>query len=70
MISNYRNNQFKKVLNFNFVKKDKKNDLSLNSLKTFKLVCHYMKLYKTSDALEKIIGLARLCNKYIDQTEP
>ncbi|WCA22287.1 methionine--tRNA ligase [Candidatus Phytoplasma oryzae] len=69
MLKKYRNNYIKKVFVSNLFLKEEIN-LAESSLKTFKLVCDYMKIYKISDALEQIIKLARLCNKYIDINEP
>ncbi|WBL31234.1 methionine--tRNA ligase [Candidatus Phytoplasma sacchari] len=74
MINKYRCNQLKKILSItplinSFLTKIDI-DLSYNALKTVESVYHYMNLYNVSEALEQIIKLARLCNKYIDKIEP
>lgn len=45
-------------------------ELSALALKTPRDVCELMETYRTSDALEKIMELAKRCNKYIDETAP
>jgi methionyl-tRNA synthetase len=68
MIVKYNNGELRK--NLNQVKEFESIDLAKESLKTISFLRHFMEDYKVSDSIECILKLARLCNKYIDLTEP
>ncbi|MFR0367888.1 methionine--tRNA ligase [Candidatus Phytoplasma palmae] len=69
LICKYRGGKLNKISNLNF-KKESEINLSQKSLETLPIIRDLMKKFKVGDSLEKIMQLARLCNKYIDLNQP
>ncbi|WP_341266628.1 methionine--tRNA ligase [Candidatus Phytoplasma fraxini] len=68
MIEKYKNNKLNKSLNA--VNEFESINLMKEASNTVSCVRLYMEHYKIGDALECILKLSRLCNKYIDFTKP